>query len=86
MQIESFFPGRLRIRSPLFTKQDTLDQVTAYVRGLDGIRTITGNPQTGSLTVVYDPSVITMPMLMTAKQEIENLEQGGEAVGLSLPA
>lgn len=75
MKIESFFPGRLRVSSPLFTRRENLDRIHEYVQSMDGIIGISGNSRTGSLTVVYDSSRITMPMLMNAKEEIERLEQ-----------
>ena len=74
MKIESFFPGRLRISSPLFAKQANLDTVIAHVGAIDGVKETTGNTRAASLTVVYDASIITMPMLMNAKEEIERLE------------
>jgi hypothetical protein len=41
---------------------------------MDGIKEVSVNARTGSLTVLYDSSRITMPMLMSAKEEIERLE------------
>ena len=75
MKIESFFPGRLRVSSPLFTVQENLDKIREYVHSMDGVKSLDCNPRTGSLTVVYDSSRITMPMLMQAKDEIERLER-----------
>ena len=76
MKIESFFPGRLRVSSPLFNKQANLDKATEYLRTLGGIRDLIGNARTGSLTVVYDAARIGMPMLLEAKEEFEKLERG----------
>ena len=75
MNIESFFPGRLRVSSPLFNKPDNMEKIQERVRAMAGIREVTGNPTAGSLTVVYDPKVITMSMLMEAKGELEKLEK-----------
>jgi hypothetical protein len=75
MKIESFFPGRLRVSSALFTRTDVLAKIRDYVSAIDGILDMADNPRTGSLTVRYDASRITMPMLMTAKEEIERLER-----------
>lgn len=75
MEIESFFPGRIRVRSPLFTKRDNVDKVVERVHALPGVKEATGNLRTGSLTVLYDPAVVTMPRLMEAKEEMERLEQ-----------
>lgn len=75
MNIESFFPGRLRVSSALFTRQENLDKIRKRVSAMDGIKSIDGNLRTGSVTVTYDPAVISMPMLMDAKAELEKLEQ-----------
>lgn len=74
MKIESFFPGRLRVSSPLFARQENLDRIHEHVRSMEGITSISGNLRTGSLTVVYDSTRISIPMLMSAKEEIERLE------------
>ena len=74
MKIESFFPGRLRVSSPLFMKQEAVDKIRAHVDSMDGIKDISVNPRTGSLTVLYDPLRITTQMLMSAKEQIELLE------------
>ncbi len=74
MKIESFFPGRLRVSSPLFTRSEAFARIIEYVEGIEGIRDVSGNLRTGSITVLYDPERITTPMLMSAKEEIENLE------------
>ncbi len=78
MKIESFFPGRLRVSSPLFMKQEAVDKIRAHVDSMDGIKDISVNPRTGSLTVLYDPLRITTQMLMSAKEHIERLELKGQ--------
>lgn len=60
----------------MFTRRENLDEITEHVRSIDGIKDVSCNLRTGSLTVLYDSSVITMPMLMQAKEEIERLEGG----------
>ncbi len=74
MKIESFFPGRLRVSSPLFMRQEALDKIKEHVNTLDGIKSVSANLRTGSLTVLYDPLRVTMQMLTNAKEEIERLE------------
>jgi hypothetical protein len=75
MNIESFFPGRIRVRSNAFSCQENLNRLGEHVRGIDGVREFSGNPRTGSVTILYDPAVITMAMLMDAKDELERLER-----------
>ncbi len=68
MEIESFFPGRLRVSSPLFMRREAVDKIREHVGSMDGIKDISVNSRTGSLIVLYDPLRITMPMLMNAKE------------------
>lgn len=75
MNIESFFPGRLRVSSKLFTKQENIDRIRQQVNTMNGIKDISTNLRTGSITVQYDPGLISMQMLMDAKAELEKLEQ-----------
>ncbi len=75
MNIESFFPGRIRVSSPLFTRRENVDKVRETVGAIEGIRDFSANPRTGSLTILYDPLAITMEMLMNAKGEIEKMER-----------
>lgn len=42
---------------------------------MNGIKDISTNLRTGSITVQYDPGLISMQMLMDAKAELEKLEQ-----------
>lgn len=75
MKIESFFPGRIRVSSELFTKAENIEMIRERVNTLDGIKDISENLRTGSITVLYDPLRISMDMLMGAKEELERLEQ-----------
>lgn len=77
MNVESFFPGRLRVRSEMFTKPAVADRITTYIHSVHGVKNVSVNARTGSLTVVYDATVITMPMLMEAKDELERLAREG---------
>ncbi len=74
MKIESFFPGRLRVSSPLFTRAGVFEKIREYVDNIEGIQNVSRNARTGSITVLYDPEQITTPMLMLAKEELERME------------
>lgn len=75
MNIESFFPGRIRVSSALFARQEGVDQALAALSGVDGVKKISNNLLAGSLTIEYDAAKITMPMLMQAKDELEAMER-----------
>lgn len=74
MQIESFFPGRIRVSSQLFTREERLSEAKRRIGAIEGIGEVTGNIRTGSLTVLYNPLVVSTAMLLEAKEEIERLE------------
>lgn len=74
MEIESFFPGRIRVRSELFTKPGAMERIRQEIDGMDGIRDLALNPRTGSLTVLYDSSIIDTDTLLRAKDRLEQLE------------
>lgn len=78
MKIESFFPGRIRVSSGLFLDKENTDRAKALVGGREGVRSVSENNRTGSLTIVYDAGVISMEMLLEAKDEIERWEAGGQ--------
>lgn len=74
MDIESFFPGRIRVRSDVFRDADKSAAALAVLSAQPGIKDIAVNARTGSLTVVYDPAAIPLESLMQAKNELERLE------------
>ena len=69
--ITSFIDGRVRFRSEALKNPETLAEVEAVVRGLDGIQSVISNPRTGSLLVCYDPSAISADMLHMAAKTLE---------------
>ncbi len=77
MEIESFFPGRIRVRSAVFQNQATAETALEQLRAVDGIREMKLNARTGSLTILYDTKKIGMDMLLQAKSELEKLELQG---------
>lgn len=79
MRIESFFPGRIRVSSPLFKKERVLAEVRERLSGRAGIREIRGNVRTGSLVVAYDASVVSTDELLQARAELEKLERENTA-------
>jgi hypothetical protein len=75
MKVESFFPGRIRISSPLLAKPKNLDQARLMLASIDGIQDISVTQRAGSATILYDPARLSVEMLMSAREEIEKLEK-----------
>lgn len=80
MEIESFFPGRIRVRSDVFRDADKSAAALAMLSNQPGIKDIAVNARTGSLTVVYDAAIVSLDSLMRAKVELERLEQPSQDV------
>lgn len=75
MRIESFFPGRLRVSSPVFVQPALVETVLARLRAAAGVRSAEINPRTGSLTLLYDPAAVSMATLEEAKATLEKMEK-----------
>jgi len=66
--------GRLRIRYPARWFAGRRDVVEAGVRRIPGIRSVDGNPTTGSVRILYDPFLLAEASL------IDNLHELSEAL------
>lgn len=74
MKILSFFPGRIRVGSEVFKNETTVEEVKTRLSEIKGIREFEFNTRTGSITIKYDSSVISMAMLGEAKEMLEKME------------
>jgi hypothetical protein len=83
--IKHHVPGRIRIEIPGLKKMTMeelkrLADVVTRVWRIEGIRDISANPVTGSMTIKYDPAVIDIMAYlsdMAADQEINNFIKKG---------
>ncbi len=63
--IESYVPGRIRVRLPVEHRQKSLlSDVSALLGGLDGIKSVRTNELTGSILVEYDADKIDVNELI----------------------
>jgi hypothetical protein len=74
--IASSIPGRLRLRHVALRHVDRLAQLRAAVATWPGVQTLTANPTTGSLLVMYYPAVLS---------EAQARQRGEAAVTSLLP-
>jgi hypothetical protein len=75
MRVERFFPGRIRVSSPLFRKAEHVGSLRKALAGIPGIDFVEANLRIGSVTVVYDARSIAFETLMAAKEKIEAEER-----------
>lgn len=65
-------PGRLRVRSEVIRGNERAARVAQErIACVDGVKSVTTNPLTGSITVLYDPA------LLTADNLVGNLRKHG---------
>jgi|Go1ome_4_1110791.scaffolds.fasta_scaffold86043_1 hypothetical protein len=76
--IESFIPGRVRLRSPLLSQEDTARLILRTFQAIPQARSVTMNEKTGSLLFEYDPQALPMERLkelLPLLSELQNLEK-----------
>lgn len=60
-RVRHLIPGRIRLHVPaLRSAHDRVDQCERAYRGVAGVASVSGNPTTGSLLVVYDPARVSL--------------------------
>lgn len=62
--ITSFFPGRVRLRAPIFKESDLVEKARALLQKSDAVKKIETNPLTGSVLIEYSPSKVPMEKLL----------------------
>ena len=71
--VESFIPGRVRLRSSLL-KSPAAPLILAAFEDLPGVRSVELNRLTGSLLLKYDAAVLTAERLMPALPLFEQIK------------
>ena len=71
--VESFIPGRVRLRSSLL-KRPAAPLIPAAFEDLPGVRSVELNRLTGSLLLRYDAAVLTAERLMPALPLLEQIK------------
>ena len=62
--ITSFFPGRVRLRAPIFKETDLVEKARAILSKSDAVKNIETNPVTGSVLIEYNPAKVPMEKLL----------------------
>ncbi|MBV8736074.1 MAG: cation transporter [Alphaproteobacteria bacterium] len=64
-QVAHHIPGRLRLRSPLLKDNPrAAEEATRRLAEIEGLTSVTANPDAGSLLVRYDPTVTAPDKLL----------------------
>lgn len=78
--IESFVPGRVRLRSRLLTMPELAELLRGSLLGIQGVKVVTVNVRTGGLLLEYEPDRLPLSLLAQALPVFQRL---GELEGLA---
>ncbi len=73
--VESFIPGRIRLRSSLIKDPAARELLRTAFSLLPGLKTATPNERTGSLLLIYDPAALPAERLMALLPHLEKLTE-----------
>mgnify|MGYP007070219366 CR=1 FL=1 len=76
--ITSFFPGRIRLRAPIFKEQDLVSKAKSILSKCDAVETIEHNPLTGSVLITYIPEKLPMEELIAMQDFFKTLAKEAE--------
>lgn len=65
-RVESFLPGRVRLRVPRPRRRDAIPRITRSLRGLDGVLAIAASVVTGGILLEFDPELLDLEELNNA--------------------
>ncbi len=64
MLVTSFFPGRIRLRAPIFKDEELCKKAMEIISKSDAVKNIQHNVTTGSILLEYDPKKVPMEKLV----------------------
>lgn len=64
MLISSFFPGRVRLRAPVFKDDEICAKALSILQTSDAVKSVERNPVTGSILLMYDTKKVPMDKLV----------------------
>ncbi|MBQ9207339.1 MAG: hypothetical protein IJ158_11595 [Treponema sp.] len=76
--ITSFFPGRVRLRAPVFKEADLVEKAQAILKKSDAIKRVEHNPVTGSVLIEYYPAKVPMEKLSSMQNFFMHLAREAE--------
>ena len=79
--IESFVPGRVRLRSRLLRDPGTAGALRRSLLDIRGVRAASVNERTGGLLLEYDTALFPLPVLMKAMPLFDRLRALEEKTG-----
>lgn len=76
--ITSFFPGRIRLRAPVFKDTVLVERALSVIKKVPGFINIENNLVTGSVLIHYDPEKVPQEKLLGLKDFFISLSNEAE--------
>jgi len=73
--VTGFFPGRIRLRAPLFKDAALTERMIAVLKQAAAVTHIEHNPLTGSILLEYDPDRLPLKKLQPLLPFFKRLEK-----------
>lgn len=71
--ITSFFPGRVRLRAPIFKDEELCNRARSILMTSDAVKNVEHNLVTGSILLEYDTAKVPMDKLLPMQNFFMNL-------------
>lgn len=63
MLVSSFFPGRIRLRAPIFKDDEICSKALSILETSDAVKNVERNSATGSILLLYDTKKVPLDKL-----------------------
>jgi hypothetical protein len=78
MMVTSFFPGRIRLRAPVFKEADLVEKAVGILRKFPALKNIENNLLTGSVLIEYEADKVPMDKLLSLRDFFMELAKEAE--------
>lgn len=76
--ITSFFPGRIRLRAPVFKDACLVEKASSIIKKIPGFINLENNIITGSVLIFYNPDIVPQEKLLSLKDFFIELSKTAE--------
>lgn len=78
MMVTSFFPGRVRLRAPVFKEEALVEKAIEILRKFPALKNIENNLLTGSVLIEYQADKVPMEKLLPLRDFFMDLAKEAE--------
>ena len=76
--VTSFFPGRIRLRAPVFKESDLVEKAISILKKIPALKNIENNLLTGSVLIEYEADKVPVEKLLSLRDFFMELAKEAE--------